>query len=165
MENNCSPERIENLKTKLKEYTYKKKEKGQPFKKDQKYYIIDSNAKNCVNSIVCNQEFESWQTHSSRDGEKFGVNKCFSYDSKVNLGDKQVQLDTQVKTRNKNGKSEDFKVKVWDKGKYKYELDDQDDIYYRSCYPWGCKSNTSAFDIKGGRKTRRNKKRRQSRRK
>ena len=114
----CSNERKQELRFKLQKYT--KKNVGEPFKTGQKYYILDNKVPNCVNSIVCNQTFMKGQTHSSREGEPFMNNKCFSYDSQVNLGNKKVQLDTQVKNYNTYGKSDDFNVKVWNKGKYKY---------------------------------------------
>jgi len=149
----CSSERKTELSNKIKNYT--KKNIGEPFMPGQKYYILDNNVPNCVNSFICKQPLRKGQTHPSL-GQTFDNNICFSYDSQFNAGNEQKQLDTITNNYNEYGKSDEFKVKVYNKGKYKYELNDQPDIYYRTCPMWGCKSGTSLIELaKGGRKTRR----------
>lgn len=154
----CSKTQKEQLKNKLQNYTKKKRE--EPFVQGQKYYVLDENVPNCVNSIVCNQTFEIGSKHSSLgkdvNGDKrFLKDTCFSYDAKYNTGKEIKQLDT-LDSYNEKSK---FITQIT-KGKYKYKLDtpnQNDNIYYRKCPLFGCKSGTSLMDISGGRKTKRKK--------
>jgi hypothetical protein len=110
---------------------------------------------------VCNQSFEIGRKHSSlgKDDKRFLKDTCFSYDAQYNTGNDKKQLDTLVNAYDVNGEFNKFTTQIT-KGKYKYKLDTpnpNDNIYYRKCPLFGCKSGTSLMDISGGRRTKRNK--------
>jgi hypothetical protein len=103
------------------------------------------------------EEFEAYKKDMRH---KYGANKCIS-----NTGALYRDSDNTIKVLEMPKEDTEYfgpnvKYAIADHGNH---------VYYRDCYPWGCKSNTSALtnvsgSAVGGRKTRR-KKRRQSRRK
>ena len=157
MQNVCSPLREEDVNRRLKNYI--KKNPDEPFIQGQKYYVVDKNVPNCINSFVCGQSFRKGQT-SRRFNEKtnqlesfqIDKDKCFSSDAQYNDGKEKKQLSTLLPNK--------FKTFIWNTKKYPYELNNDAEIYYRKCPLYGCKKGTSALDISGGRKTKRKKFRR-----
>jgi len=157
----CSPSREQDVINRLKNYI--KKNPDEPFIQGQKYYVVDKNVPNCINSFVCGQSFRKGQT-SRRFNEKtnqletFQVDKdkCFSSDAQYNDGKEKKQLSTLVLNKNYE-KFDKFKTFIWNTKKYPYELNSNIEIYYRKCPLYGCKKGTSALDISGGRKTKRKK--------
>jgi hypothetical protein len=163
--NVCSTTRKEDLQQRLKNYTQKLPH--EPFIQGQKYYVIDKNIPNCVNSIVCKQTFNKGDKHSSLgkdangNDNTFPNHKCFSYDSKYNIGNETKQLDTLVDNYDEHGEFNKFTTKISNK-KYKYQLDTSNPnnlVYYRKCSMFGCKAGTSLMDISlnGAGKTKRKK--------
>ena len=167
-------EKCQNTVEELKKLGYIEKPTGS-FKKGQKYYVVDKNLPNCVNSIVCNETMEKGMPDLSFNGstrDESGklirkINKdniCHSYDvqTKTNTGEKK-QLKDITNEYNSEGINTKYKTGIYTKRqKYIYSLPDEDGIFYRDCPIWGCKSGTSAIDVigpKGGKKTRRNKRR------
>ena len=168
----CSDIRKSDLQKRKGNYT--KKNPNEPFIKGQKYYVIDENVPNCVNSIVCNETFSKGDKHSSLgkdangNDNRFTTNKCFSYDAQYNTGNEKKQLDTLVDAYDANGEFNNFTTGI-SKRKYKYQMDmsnPNNEVYYRKCSMFGCKSGTSLMDISGGRtrKNRRNRRNRKLRR-
>jgi hypothetical protein len=161
----CSETRKEDFEKRKKAGEYKQKNPADPFIQGQKYYVLDENVPNCVNSVVCNQTFEIGRKHSSLgkdisgNDNRFLKDTCFSYDAKYNTGNEIKQLDTLVDAYDENGEFNKFTTQISNK-KYKYKLETpnkNDKIYYRKCSMFGCNSGTSLIDISGGRrKTRKN---------
>jgi len=158
----CSDKRYQDVK-KGATTNYIPKNTKEPFVSGQKYYVLDKNVPNCVNSVVCNQTFadKDTSTYIDKDGNKrkttYSEPTCFSYDAQYNTGTEIKQLDT-LADNYANGVYDKFNTKI-SKRKYKYQLPTSTpDIYYRKCNLFNrCNSGTSLIDISGGRrKTRKN---------
>jgi hypothetical protein len=168
----CSPSREQDVKKRLTNYI--KKQPNELFILGQKYYVVDKNVPNCINSFVCGESFRKGQT-SRRFNEKtnqlesFQVDKdkCFSSDAQYNTGNEKLQLSQLDKTKlwDDKGVFNKYETKIWDTKKYPYELNNDNpnvEIYYRNCPIYGCKSGTSALDISmGGKRKQKKTKRKQ----
>jgi hypothetical protein len=165
--NVCSPLREQDVKKRLQNYT--RKQPNELFIPGQKYYVVDKNVPNCINSFVCGESFRKGQT-SRRFNEKtnqlesFQVDKdkCFSSDAQYNTGNEKLQLNQLDATKmwDEQGVFNKYETKIWDTKKYPYELNHSNpnvEIYYRNCPFYGCKSGTSVLDISGGKKTKQKK--------
>ena len=162
----CSPSRKNDLLNRLQNYTLKKP--NEPFKTGQKYYIVDDNVPNCVNSINCTQTFRKGEKSRRLNKDtkqfeqfEFDQDKCFSSDAQYNTGNEKKLLESLVNSGDydANGESNKFKTKIWNTKNYKYEVNSSNpEIYYRTCPFYGCNSGTSALDISKGGKRKKNKK-------
>jgi len=129
-----------NTVTELQSVGYKQKPLEYSFTEGQKYYEVDDTLPNCVKSYVCNNTFKNndWQY-----GDKEYRNQCTIKEYKYKDEDGNIVSKPTNKPVNTSN-----------------------NIYYRKCPLWGCKSGTSAIDtIKstvGGKRT--HKKRRRFRR-
>ena len=160
----CSEKRYEDVKERAKT-NYKLKDSKEPFVKGQKYYVVDKNVPNCINSVICEQTFGNKDTSTFIDNDlnkhktTFSEPKCFSNNAYYNTGTEKKQLYTLADKYDTNGIFDKFNTTIANRRHNKYQLPTSTpDIYYRTCSMFGCKSGTSLMDISGGRrKTKRNK--------
>jgi hypothetical protein len=153
----CSEEQYENIKNKAKT-NYKLKNPKESFVKGQKYYVLDKNVPNCVNSVLCEQTFANKDTTTFIDNDlnkhetTFSEPKCFSNNAYYTTGTEKKQLYT-LADKYVNGIYDKFNTTIANRRHNKYQLPTTTpDIYYRKCPIFGCKSGTSLI---GGRKTKR----------